>query len=649
MKRIVICMYFFVQQMGGLSLPMDASLRITASEIDALPAPIHNEFVIIIPSCNNAQWYEGNLESIRNQTYQNYRVLYYNDVSSDETGELVASYISKHNLQDQFTLINNEKNIGGLGNIYDANHRSPDHCIMVEVDGDDWLADTRVLERLNKLYNNPDVWLTYGNYTEYTSGKRSWLQPIPHSFATKGLFRGHGASNQLVHSWIGHLRTWRNWLFKLIKKEDLCNSTGEFFKLSWDHAMMWPMCEMACDRMRFIDEPWYVYNTANPNNDFRTQKEEQYKIIDYLHSKSRYARLEKAPQKVALISGITGQDGSYLAEFLLARGYIVHGIKRRSSVFNTQNIDHIYKDRHTSGECRFFLHYGDVTDNANIFSLVHQIKPDEIYNLAAQSHVQVSFETPLYTTHVDAEGALNFLEAIHQLGLANKTKFYQASTSELYGKVQSWPQNELTQFYPRSPYAVSKLYAYWITKNYREAYGIFACNGILFNHESPRRGETFVTRKITRAVARIYHGLESTLYLGNLDAVRDWGYAKDYVEGMWRMLQEKHPDDFVLSSGSCHSVREFVEEAFAATGTTISWQGCGVDEVGINTSTGQIVVRIDPRYFRPAEVERLFGDCGKAKKTFCWQPRTSFKELVQIMMQEDLRRAAATRTIPTNS
>jgi len=336
--------------------------------------------------------------------------------------------------------------------------------------------------------------------------------------------------------------------------------------------------------------------------------------------------------KVALITGITGQDGAYLAEFLLNKGYIVHGIKRRSSSFNTERIDHLYKDPHERN-VNFFMHYGDLTDSTNLIRIIQEVQPDEIYNLAAQSHVQVSFETPEYTANSDALGTLRILEAIRILGLEKKTKFYQASTSELYGKVQEIPQSEKTPFYPRSPYAAAKLYAYWITINYREAYGMFACNGILFNHESPIRGETFVTRKITMAAARIKHGLQEKLYLGNLDAKRDWGFAKDYVEAMWLMLQQDEPDDYVIATGETRSVREFVELAFKELGIDIIWQGMGVDEVGINPSTCKVLIEVDPRYYRPTEVELLIGDPSKAKEKLGWQSRVKLEELVKIMIK----------------
>jgi GDPmannose 4,6-dehydratase len=343
--------------------------------------------------------------------------------------------------------------------------------------------------------------------------------------------------------------------------------------------------------------------------------------------------------KRALITGITGQDGAYLAEFLLEKGYEVHGIKRRSSSFNTARIDHLFKDRHEAKESRFFLHYGDVTDATNIIRVVQEVRPDEIYNLAAQSHVAVSFETPEYTAQADALGTLRLLEAMRILGLKD-TRFYQASTSELFGKVLEVPQTENTPFYPRSPYAVAKLYAFWITKNYREAYGMFACNGILFNHESPHRGETFVTRKITRAVAHISYGKQNCLYLGNLEAQRDWGYAPDYVDAMWRMLQIQTPEDFVIATGQTHTVREFIERAFACAGIPIVWRGRGVAECGINANNGNAVVRIDPRYFRPTEVDLLVGDASKAKSILGWEPRVSFEELVEIMVKADCKAVA---------
>jgi len=339
--------------------------------------------------------------------------------------------------------------------------------------------------------------------------------------------------------------------------------------------------------------------------------------------------------KKALITGITGQDGAYLAEFLLNKGYEVHGVKRRASSFNTERIDHLYQDPHQQ-DLRFFLHYGDMTDATNLIRLVQQSQPTEIYNLAAQSHVQVSFETAEYTANADALGPLRLLEAIRILDLGQTTRFYQASTSELYGKVRETPQRETTPFYPRSPYAAAKLYAYWITVNYREAYGFHASNGILFNHESPIRGETFVTRKITRAVAAIELGLQERLYLGNLDAKRDWGHARDYVEGMWLALQQDQPDDYVLATGETRSVREFVELAFAQTGKTIEWRGQGVEEKGQDAKTGKILVEVDPRYFRPTEVDLLLGDPTKAREKLGWQHRTAFPDLVAEMVQADL-------------
>jgi GDPmannose 4,6-dehydratase len=343
-------------------------------------------------------------------------------------------------------------------------------------------------------------------------------------------------------------------------------------------------------------------------------------------------------KKTALITGITGQDGAYLAHLLLAKGYEVHGIKRRASSLNTDRIDDLYVDPHEH-ETSFSLHYGDLTDATNLIRLVQVIQPDELYNLAAQSHVQVSFETPEYTANADALGTLRLLEAMRILGM-DETRFYQASTSELYGKVQKTPQSEATPFYPRSPYAAAKLYAYWITVNYREAYGFHASNGILFNHESPVRGETFVTRKITRAVAYIEHRLQDCLYLGNLDAKRDWGHARDYVEGMWRMLQQDEPDDYVLATGETHSVREFVELAFAETGREIVWRGQGVDEIGRDRRSGQVLVRIDPAYFRPTEVDLLLGDPRKAREKLLWRHRTSFAELVAEMVAADMKFAA---------
>lgn len=339
--------------------------------------------------------------------------------------------------------------------------------------------------------------------------------------------------------------------------------------------------------------------------------------------------------KKALITGITGQDGSYLAELLLEKGYEVHGIIRRASTFNTHRIDHLYKDRHNK-DVRMYLHYGDMTDSSNLNRLLEKIEPDEIYNLAAQSHVKVSFEVPEYTAEVDAIGTLRFLDAIKDTGL--KTKFYQASTSELFGLVQEVPQNEKTPFYPRSPYGVAKLYAYWITVNYREAYNIFACNGILFNHESPRRGETFVTRKITMAAARIKAGLQDKLFLGNLDARRDWGYAPEYVEGMWRMLQHSKPEDFVLATGKTYTVREFATLAFRELGIELEWVGKGADEKGIDKLNGKVLVEIDPDYFRPTEVDLLVGDASKAKALLGWEPRVGIEELVRIMVRADWER-----------
>jgi GDPmannose 4,6-dehydratase len=344
-------------------------------------------------------------------------------------------------------------------------------------------------------------------------------------------------------------------------------------------------------------------------------------------------------QKIALITGITGQDGAYLAELLLGKGYIVHGIKRRSSSFNSARIDHMYQDPHIPG-AHFQIHYGDMTDATNLIRIVQTTQPDEIYNLAAQSHVQVSFETPEYTANADATGALRILEAIRLLGLAKKTRFYQASTSELYGKAQETPQRETTPFYPRSPYGVAKLYAYWITVNYREAYGIHASNGILFNHESPTRGETFVTRKITRAVAGIHLGVQQALYIGNLDAKRDWGHALDYVEGMWRIVQQDVPDDYVLATGETHSVREFVEVAFSRVGRKIEWKGKGIDEVGLDASSGEVLVKIDNRYFRPTEVDVLLGDPSKARRVLGWKHTVTFPELVTEMVNSDLEAIA---------
>ena len=340
-------------------------------------------------------------------------------------------------------------------------------------------------------------------------------------------------------------------------------------------------------------------------------------------------------QKVALITGVTGQDGAILAELLLSKNYIVHGVKRRSSLINTDRIDHLYHDPHEA-DVGFFLHYGDLTDATNLIRIVQEVQPDEIYNLAAQSHVQVSFETPEYTANSDALGTLRLLEAIRILGLSAKTRFYQASTSELYGKVQAIPQNEATPFYPRSPYAAAKLYAYWITVNYREAYGMHASNGILFNHEGPTRAETFVTRKITRAVAAIHLGLQDILFLGNLDSKRDWGDARDYVDGMWRILQQPEADDYVLATGEAHTVREFVEKAFAEIGVVIGWKGEGVGERGLDVKTGKVLVEIDPRYFRPTEVDLLLGDPTKAFKKLGWKHKTTFGQLVSDMIASDL-------------
>ncbi len=339
--------------------------------------------------------------------------------------------------------------------------------------------------------------------------------------------------------------------------------------------------------------------------------------------------------KVALITGVTGQDGAYLAELLLEKGYIVHGIKRRSSMFNTDRIDHLYRDQHEKN-VNFILHYGDLTDSTNLIRIVQEVQPDEIYNLAAQSHVKVSFETPEYTANSDALGTLRILEAIRILKLEKKTRFYQASTSELYGLVQEVPQKETTPFYPRSPYGVAKLYGFWITKNYREAYGMYACNGILFNHESPLRGETFVTRKITRAVAKISLGMQEKLFLGNIDSERDWGHAKDYVEGMWRMLQQENADDYVLATGIKITVRDFVNMAFAETGIQLRWEGKAENEKGIDVSTGKLVVEIDPKYYRPAEVDLLVGDATKAKTKLGWAPKYSVETLCKEMVQADI-------------
>ena len=343
-------------------------------------------------------------------------------------------------------------------------------------------------------------------------------------------------------------------------------------------------------------------------------------------------------KKVAFITGITGQDGAYLAELLLKKDYIVHGLKRRSSSFNTGRIDHLYQDPHVNKR-NFILHHGDLTDSTNLIRIIQEVQPDEIYNLAAQSHVQVSFETPEYTANADGLGTLRILEAIRLLNLVEKTKFYQASTSELYGMVQEVPQNEKTPFYPRSPYAVAKLYGYWITINYREAYNLYACNGILFNHESPVRGETFVTRKITRAAARISMGTQERVYLGNLDAKRDWGHASDFVEGMWRMLQQDEPEDFVLATGVTTTIREFSERAFAEVGITLEWSGSGVDETGRDVKSGNIIVSIDPAYFRPTEVDLLIGDASKAREKLGWQPTCDLQQMIEEMIKADLEEA----------
>ncbi len=339
--------------------------------------------------------------------------------------------------------------------------------------------------------------------------------------------------------------------------------------------------------------------------------------------------------KKALVTGVTGQDGAYLTELLLEKGYEVHGVKRRASLLNTDRIDHLYQDPHES-DVRLKLHYGDLTDSTNLIRIIQEVQPDEIYNLAAMSHVKVSFDTPEYTANADGIGTLRILEAMRILGIEQQCRFYQASTSELYGSVQETPQSETTPFYPRSPYGVAKLYGFWIVKNYRESYGLHASNGILFNHESPLRGETFVTRKITRAVAQIEHGLNGCLYLGNLEAKRDWGHAKDYVEGMWRMLQQDTPDDYVLATGRTVSIRDFVNMAFAEVGRTLEWKGSGVDEVGICTRTGQTLVQVDPRYFRPAEVDLLVGDASKAKRVLNWEPKYTLEELCAEMVASDL-------------
>jgi GDPmannose 4,6-dehydratase len=353
-------------------------------------------------------------------------------------------------------------------------------------------------------------------------------------------------------------------------------------------------------------------------------------------------------KRVALITGVTGQDGAYLAEFLLNKQYIVHGIKRRSSSFNTGRVDHLYQDPHEAGQ-RFVLHYGDMTDATNLIRIVQDTQPDEIYNLAAQSHVHVSFETPEYTANADGLGTLRLLEAIRILGMEKRARFYQASTSELYGTVQEIPQRETTPFYPRSPYAAAKLYAYWVTVNYREAYGFHASNGILFNHESPIRGETFVTRKISRAVAGIKLGRQETLFLGNLDAKRDWGHAREYVEGMWRILQQPEPDDYVLATGETHSVREFVEKAFAQIDVPIAWEGVGLEEKGLDAKSGRVLVQVDPRYFRPTEVDLLVGDPSKAISKLGWQHKVSFEQLVAEMVAADLKTIAGERSRVLNA
>jgi len=351
--------------------------------------------------------------------------------------------------------------------------------------------------------------------------------------------------------------------------------------------------------------------------------------------------------KKALITGITGQDGAYLAELLLNKGYEVHGVKRRASLFNTDRIDHLYQDPHESGR-RLVLHYGDLTDATNVIRIIQQVQPDEIYNLAAQSHVAVSFETPEYTANADALGTLRILEAIRILGLEKSTRFYQASTSEMFGKVVEIPQRETTPFYPRSPYGAAKVYAYWITVNYREAYGMFACNGILFNHESPLRGETFVTRKITRGLTRIKEGLQETVYLGNLDARRDWGHARDYVHAQWLILQQSQPEDFVIATGEQHSVREFVERAASLLGMHIQWRGEGINETGVDVVSGRTVVRVDPRYFRPTEVDTLLGDATKARERLGWRPTVTFDQLVREMVEADLALARRDKLIARN-
>ncbi len=394
---------------------------------------------------------------------------------------------------------------------------------------------------------------------------------------------------------------------------------------------------MAIDRARF---PGAMISGSEPDRAGAERGAAFKKEGDLLeglevHKSSRKGRLSMS-SKIALITGVTGQDGAYLAEMLLDKGYVVHGLRRRSSSFNSGRVDHLYRDPHDI-ERPFFLHYGDMTDATSLIRLIQDARPTEIYNLAAQSHVHVSFETPEYTANADAVGVLRLLEAIRILDMVKDTRFYQASTSELYGKVQETPQRETTPFYPRSPYGVAKLYGYWITVNYREAYGIHASNGILFNHESPVRGETFVTRKITRAVASIQQGKQKMLYLGNLDAKRDWGHARDYVEGMWAMLQQERPDDYVLATGETHSVREFVTAAFMVVGRTVEWSGKGDAEVGKDAKTGQPLVAVDPRYYRPTEVDLLLGDATKAHKTLGWKPRISFLELVEEMVESDMR------------
>jgi GDPmannose 4,6-dehydratase len=359
---------------------------------------------------------------------------------------------------------------------------------------------------------------------------------------------------------------------------------------------------------------------------------------DYLKVTINYWNKKMKIKKIAFITGITGQDGAYLADLLLKKDYIVHGLKRRSSSFNTGRIDHLYQDPHVNKR-NFILHHGDLTDSTNLIRIIQEVKPDEIYNLAAQSHVQVSFETPEYTANADGLGTLRILEAIRILNMVEKTKFYQASTSELYGMVQEVPQNENTPFYPRSPYAVAKLYGYWITINYREAYNLYACNGILFNHESPVRGETFVTRKITRAAARISIGTQERLYLGNLDAKRDWGHARDFVEGMWRILQQEKPEDFVLATGVTTTIREFTERAFAEIGITLEWSGSGVDETGRDVKNGNILVSVDPTYFRPTEVDLLIGNASKAREKLGWEPTCDLQQMIEEMIKSDLEEA----------